>query len=55
MYIWSLTPQLEILRSESRHLQLLPVHYNFHIAQIEGFCGTAREIQLSLLLPLIQF
>jgi len=26
--IWSLTPQLEILRSESRHLYSLHVHYN---------------------------
>ena len=28
MCIWSLTPQLEILRSESRHLYSLHVHYN---------------------------
>jgi hypothetical protein len=54
-YIWSLAPQLETLRSKSRHLRSLHVHYNLHIALIQGFCGTACEIQLSILLPVIQF
>jgi hypothetical protein len=32
MCIWSLTPQLEILRLEFRNLWSLDVHYNLHIA-----------------------
>ena len=33
----------------------LHVHNNLHIAQRQGFCGTASENQLLLLLPVIQF
>jgi len=54
IYIWSLTPQLEILRAESQNLVARrPLQY-IHCTE-QGFYGTASENQFILLLPVIQF